>query len=500
MQVRIQLSEKDRSVWSNSPSHISDLLINVVSVLAEVTSLNDVVAGSIQHQFQQNALANTINFFSAANAKSSALIGAYFRSAAYPDMVALTEQDWQCMEAVLKPVMPAQIGVKDYLNSFTEGRSPRDAHIALLQTILFTDARPEALSKKVKYVKIIPLLIQATLTMVEFMNTPFAVLADEADVNKKGNSGLDLQWISMKKAVLDSLKNLVGAKQKKSTGLLLRVSNLNRDMLKFDGAFGNENVRYQLTSTDVGALKNQLESTQKQYAELQKEMHAYGQQWQTSYDQLQLDYQELKSKQAHPDNNAAPPIPAFDEALAQETIRNMALTKENDSLKAENDLLKIQIDNAKAYAVAPPLNHDFGDDIMQALGSPQPAASHQETEIEIVPVVAQLSEHEVAQRLALSAELATEMTRINNSRYGHHYLRDAKAEKLQEIKAIVDNPNERRPLAQIVAEFVETNRKLLSAQRRSGLFSIFNPAKSSSLRLLERFAIEAPAPMVAPSK
>jgi hypothetical protein len=493
MQPRIQLTEKDQAVWSNSPSHISDLLINVVSVLAEVTSPNEVVKGSIQDQFQQNALANIINFFSAANARASALIGAYFRSKAYPGMVEINAQDLQRIQTVLKPTIPADIDVQVYLNSFSNGRSPRDAHIALLQTIIFSGMRLDALSKKEKYTEIIPILIQATLTMVEFMNTPFAVLADEAEVNKKDNSGLDLQWTTMKKAVLDSLKNLVDAKTKKSHGLLERVNILNRDMLKFDGAFGNENVRLQLTSTELGVLK-------KQFVEQQLKMQVFTQQLQDSYDQLQLSYQALIAKQTPVANVGAPPLPAFDEALAQETITNMELTKENDSLKAENDLLKIQIDNAKAYAVAPPLNHDFGDDIMQALGSPQPAASHQETEIEIVPVVAQLSEHEVAQRLALSGELATEMTRIYNSRYGHHYLRDAKAEKLQEIKAIVDNPNERRPLALIVAEFVETNRKLLSAQRRTGLFSIFNPAKSSSLRLLERFAIEAPAPMVSPSK
>lgn len=326
----ILLSSKTRSLWASSPSDVSTVLINMMTVITEALSKKGIKENSKEQLFISEASERIINLLSTENFNKSAVIGAYYRSLKYHDLVTMTTDDLKSITEVLQSI-GIQENAEEYLKSFyRDDRSPRDAHVAFLKSFLFNIKHNLLAEVKDKYNEPINNLIDATLNVVEFMNTPFSVLDAEATINKKTNSGIDLQWTTMQKALEAAMDALIKAKTNPSENMKGKVWEIKRDLLKFQGAFGIQNTRYE---------------GQNAMAQLQEKHKAISERYETLAHYVFRLSRHTSSNQFNPEEDLQPYIQQYGQRWKQICEKQKA-NKPDEQLKLELQETKRQLRTA----------------------------------------------------------------------------------------------------------------------------------------------------------
>lgn len=255
----IKLTRETSISWADSPSDLSNLLDSVMTLICETV-------GERSNATYQNGVKVRIDkFFSDENNKKSPYIGAYYRSFSNPNLVTLSPDELRCIDEVIQSVSDKNDKISKI--RFNElGRTPRNAHVALLKELLF----PEFLIKmKEKYEKPVQELLMAALNLVEYMNTPFAILQAEAP------EGMVEQWDSLQSEFVSKMGQLLITKISTPSKLLEDTKTAIYDamrifQLSFKAAKG-EHENQPLNDALVAFKREQLTHSESLHALLDEE-------------------------------------------------------------------------------------------------------------------------------------------------------------------------------------------------------------------------------------
>src|SRR3990167_7778011 len=183
MQARLkkplQLDQETRKPWIENPAHLSSLLINVFKFIFNAISDGEMKEKNTEYQHLRAIETNISQLFTnRCNAPKTAALGAYFRAKENPNLIQLSDEDLTIIDEVLRSMNKEDREV--YLASF-KGNTAREKHMAMLQNLIFTkhnvNMRPLPLKQKQKHR--VDALSAATFDMIDFLNTPLALLIGE---------------------------------------------------------------------------------------------------------------------------------------------------------------------------------------------------------------------------------------------------------------------------------------------------------------------------------
>jgi hypothetical protein len=295
----IELKSEEQEQWTiGSPNLLSEMLMNTVLLLREVTTEKNKKNGqevySVSNVNMTSAYAQVLTNITELIAPTgasklqsvalkekgrpldySALLGAYFRSkVTQPDaqpLVILSDDQKSSVYKFVAPLVPENCTPEKFLDSFN--RTPKENHKAVLDMLIFKGITSDQKAQmfKEKYRNGAERLLDSILTIVEFMRTPFGVLDAESENAVKNakamglaaakTSGIDLQFSSMINAMKESIEVILRVKSGKISP---EVMDLKEKMLnalnKCNGSFGIANERYKFAKIILN-LRNEAEST-----------------------------------------------------------------------------------------------------------------------------------------------------------------------------------------------------------------------------------------------
>ncbi len=340
MTFPIQLSTDTRKSWASDPRDLSNLLINVITIISEV------VTDKADKVYLDAIKIGVNSYFNKENFQVTATIGAFYR-ASNPNIVTITDEDLECIKSQLVR-MDIKEAPESYLKRFTAlARSPKDSHIALLKEFLFPHL---GLQTKDKYKAPITELINATLNVVDFMNTPVAVLYAEEEFNEI-TANLEKKWDNAIAGLIGALTQLLPLKTKPSEIMKSKVSEIISDLDRFQSTFRSQKMLHETQQENL-KLKTDWHA---KYLELAQYIHAHMNTESKEFDingdfiQPLIDYGTnwhaqyiaLESKQAEEKETLE--VEQMSDKLKLHTLDASVknLTLEAEKIKQENEALKV---------------------------------------------------------------------------------------------------------------------------------------------------------------
>ncbi|MCW8471630.1 hypothetical protein OQJ19_13385 [Fluoribacter gormanii] len=259
------LKSNELSQWTHGdPDLMGKLLFNLFSFLKEATN-----KGKDNAEYKK-VMQNIANFISLlgdqrlhipqpgkAAIDASALLGAYLRLGITLNdkpIVELSDEQIEAVHTFVRPLIPENFTPKQFFDSL-DG-SPSQKHKTILKLLIFKDIPPQQQKEmfKAKYAEKVNNLLDSILSLVDFMRTPFSILPEEEKAaigaaKKLGKqaqtSGIDLQWTSMRKAIEQSLQDIILLKKGKAEEAQKFLKDIKPAINQCQQCFGIANARHE---------------------------------------------------------------------------------------------------------------------------------------------------------------------------------------------------------------------------------------------------------------